>query len=1549
MTNAQQPFDVFLSHNSQNKPQVQEIAQKLKERKLKPWLDVEQIAPGQSFQDEIQKAISQSKSAAIFVGSQKLGSWQLFEMKGIMQSCVENHTSVIPVLLPGIDQLPKELIFLKTFNWVSFSQKIDEEKALNDLEWGITGKNPTHSKSNKKPGRVPTSIDISKISSRLKMFVIDTAKRILKQILPTLIDYLGGKISTYQQQDDIKVTEIENEKIVDEITKQDFFITPIKDVLPSTNEDSGSEQQLMEVSSEIQIQLKQLFHFLVLSAQKRPDEINNETEKDVNQLANQIEKFPKDEIDKKVDEIVNARRREIVATRRAESKNVTPTVTIIDDTHSPNSQQTVKFKSLDDPSKKPSLENSESKIKLENRQNLMLEMSVLKIATLVVKQVLPTVLPKLINYVLEKLIKNRQQENTETIVVKEEIIEEITKEEFIIQVIKNLLQQRIDNFEYNQEQVMPKVLDEIQILLKQVLDFLISSLQTRLSEDNIETDKEFVELKKQLETRDQLETMEVEKKIDEFAVARRTELEVKNQPQQPIARSSQSTQLVVNENQDHQFSEIKTSAEPVEVKSRHSGEATHPGWLAIDFGTSNSTVTVFDQKEVRESNKELSKQQRVCLSKLFKDWLSSQPPENPDGINDQNWKNFWKNVSEQLSSAGQGSINEILGSEATSNLLELTRQIELCLGNEELFLRKEVSKKLNDIYHKVFQVPPLEDESLILVELDPNTPNEYQIISELEITSLGDPLGAEMGSLVSKNRLASISNDTFKNFQGKFHPSPKRYFIAQDPEYIDVNLGTEPKRVLVENLVKSAWHCLIELTEGVDESKKSYRSRNPEKFTKGKFRRAIVTYPTVASPVVRRKIEKLVSDLGFTDVKTFYDEAIAAAIFYLWQEFSGNKNIGLEAFKTRSRRSGEKWLQNVLVLDIGGGTTDLALISLLLEENDPFKPGEDRGAGGRYYVLTPELMGASGHLRLGGELLTLRVFLLLKVAIADCILTVVSENKLTNPELENIINSLDRHFCDENGQFESNALLKCVLSQGDSYYEKALDKAEELLPTRWKTDSKRLQAFYILWDRAEEAKLQLGGGIQDFKLEWKEIKNLLTPEISKNIPESLDLSVKITKKQFEDIVSQDIEVALRIAEGLLKSRLPKDESSDKQNKRQPLDWLILSGQTCKLDLVNHKLKEIFVDSEIFNLNKTRITFVDEYAKLATSIGACYAERLQQYRYDPEAAKGKLKDGYSEIQIKVKNLLDTLPCNFERMSQDGTYLVKIFEARQHLYEFEQEGLTKARSIWWPLQPTNTIYRRDYDSANPILWANFVFEDMAKKLGVYKKDDSYLEPFQVQFEVNQKLEISLLLCKGAPHYLINSTSDKLNVSAKILEKSTEVTKQKEQNQNLPQLNTKLINDEDNLEWEIVVGVLEGKREIIFKTGENFNKSFRDSENPTEQVKKGLLSKKPLPLFPENGKHTFYACHPNMVESEHKPIYIGELSPPETDQKPNESSKYYATIDDQGFLRIHKGEYFYWMSKADDHEVLKNQEGCVLWINPDPIHENKDEARNPFSGIH
>ena len=140
-------FDVFLAHNSKDKPEVIKIANKLRERGLNPWLDKEQIFPGDNIQEVVFRGISQSKVGAFFISQNRLGAFQRnLELGAIIQFFLEkkeNGFRVIPILLPDISDIPDELYHLKQWAWIRFtnSNVEEDEEALQDLIRGIRGRN----------------------------------------------------------------------------------------------------------------------------------------------------------------------------------------------------------------------------------------------------------------------------------------------------------------------------------------------------------------------------------------------------------------------------------------------------------------------------------------------------------------------------------------------------------------------------------------------------------------------------------------------------------------------------------------------------------------------------------------------------------------------------------------------------------------------------------------------------------------------------------------------------------------------------------------------------------------------------------------------------------------------------------------------------------------------------------------------------------------------------------------------------------------------------------------------------------------------------------------------------------------------------------------------------------------------------------------------------------------------------------------------------------------------------------------------------------------
>jgi alpha-beta hydrolase superfamily lysophospholipase len=135
-------FDVFLAHNSEDRVFVEAMADELRKRGLRPWLDWEQIRPGQSFQEGIQEAVQNVKSVAILIGSHGLGKWQAWELRASITLCVSRGVPVIPVLLPGVTSVPASVPLLAELNWVRFIRSVEEEESIDRLVWGISGQRP---------------------------------------------------------------------------------------------------------------------------------------------------------------------------------------------------------------------------------------------------------------------------------------------------------------------------------------------------------------------------------------------------------------------------------------------------------------------------------------------------------------------------------------------------------------------------------------------------------------------------------------------------------------------------------------------------------------------------------------------------------------------------------------------------------------------------------------------------------------------------------------------------------------------------------------------------------------------------------------------------------------------------------------------------------------------------------------------------------------------------------------------------------------------------------------------------------------------------------------------------------------------------------------------------------------------------------------------------------------------------------------------------------------------------------------------------------------
>ena len=65
-------YDLFLSYNSADHTLVEEIARKIRDQRLEPFLDRWYLVPGARWRPRLEQILSSCKAVAIFVGA---GEW----------------------------------------------------------------------------------------------------------------------------------------------------------------------------------------------------------------------------------------------------------------------------------------------------------------------------------------------------------------------------------------------------------------------------------------------------------------------------------------------------------------------------------------------------------------------------------------------------------------------------------------------------------------------------------------------------------------------------------------------------------------------------------------------------------------------------------------------------------------------------------------------------------------------------------------------------------------------------------------------------------------------------------------------------------------------------------------------------------------------------------------------------------------------------------------------------------------------------------------------------------------------------------------------------------------------------------------------------------------------------------------------------------------------------------------------------------------------------------------------------------------------------------
>jgi hypothetical protein len=137
----QNDFDVFLSYNSRDKPEVERIGARLRAAGLRVWLDKWELRPGLPWQEGLEEGVRTSRAVAAFVGAEGLGAWEQPEVQAFITRSKRERVPVIPVLLPGCPDSPPLTVFLEAFTRVDLRGGVTDD-GFARLLWGITGTKP---------------------------------------------------------------------------------------------------------------------------------------------------------------------------------------------------------------------------------------------------------------------------------------------------------------------------------------------------------------------------------------------------------------------------------------------------------------------------------------------------------------------------------------------------------------------------------------------------------------------------------------------------------------------------------------------------------------------------------------------------------------------------------------------------------------------------------------------------------------------------------------------------------------------------------------------------------------------------------------------------------------------------------------------------------------------------------------------------------------------------------------------------------------------------------------------------------------------------------------------------------------------------------------------------------------------------------------------------------------------------------------------------------------------------------------------------------------
>ena len=201
-------YDAFFSYNRKDGPLVKQIAKELINEGINVWFDESNLKWILKWKKAIEKAIKDSSSVIVFIGTSGIGKWQKIEVKMALSLYKKQKIPVIPVILPGVMK-PKLPRFLQGFNWVDL-RLLNLEKLIE----AITRRKPP------KPTIMLVDFEV-KLSTSIKMIVEEICKKYNEP------EIYFGVFGALTEKTDLVIRGFEDLKSADNLSKldiKDYFI-----------------------------------------------------------------------------------------------------------------------------------------------------------------------------------------------------------------------------------------------------------------------------------------------------------------------------------------------------------------------------------------------------------------------------------------------------------------------------------------------------------------------------------------------------------------------------------------------------------------------------------------------------------------------------------------------------------------------------------------------------------------------------------------------------------------------------------------------------------------------------------------------------------------------------------------------------------------------------------------------------------------------------------------------------------------------------------------------------------------------------------------------------------------------------------------------------------------------------------------------------------------------------------------------------------------------------------------------------------------------------